>query len=138
MNPNPISRPSIGEETSGTSTLTAKLPHWTAFGPAEAQAAPIRPPIRAWLLELGIARAHVIRFQLIAPSSAAARTVAPLPRTMLSWTIPLPIVLATAVPNTRAPTKLAEADRKIAYSGLSARVATEVAMALAVSWKPLM
>ena len=80
----------------------------------------------------------MIRFQAIAPSSAAARTVAPLPRIMLSWTIPLPIVLATAVPNTRAPTKLAEADRKIAYSGLSARVATEVAIALAVSWKPLM
>ena len=138
MKPNPMSRPRIGEVISGNSTLPAKLPHCTAFGPAEAQAAPIRPPIRAWLLELGIARAHVIRFQAIAPSSAAARTMAPLLSTMLSWTIPLPIVLATAVPNTRAPTKLADADRKIAYSGLSARVATEVAIALAVSWKPLM
>jgi len=64
--PNPMSRPRIGEVISGNSTLPAKLPHCTAFGPAEAQAAPIRPPIRAWLLELGIARAHVIRFQAIA------------------------------------------------------------------------
>ena len=46
--------------------------------------------------------------------------------------------MATAVPKTSAPTKLAVADRRIAYSGLSARVATDVAMALAVSWKPLM
>src|ERR1035437_2820123 len=95
-----------------------------AFGPAEAIAAPIRPPTRAWLLELGIARAHVIRFQAIAPKSAAARTVAPFPRIMLSWTTPEPIVVATAVPKTRAPTKLAVADRRSACSGLRARVDT--------------
>src|SRR5450759_5428995 len=101
-------------------------------------AAPIRPPTRAWLLELGIARAHVIRFQAMAPKSAAARTVAPFLRIILSWTTPEPIVVATAVPKTRAPTKLAVAERRIACAGLRARVDTEVAMALAVSWKPLM
>ena len=52
--------------------------------------------------------------------------------------MPLPIVPATAVPKTSAPTKLAVADSTIACSGLSARVETEVAIALAVSWKPLM
>ena len=52
-------------------------------------------------------------------------------------TKPEAIVWATAVP-VNAPTKLAVADRMIAYSGLSARVDTDVAIALAVSWKPLM
>jgi hypothetical protein len=34
--------------------------------------------------------------------------------------------------------KFAVADMRIACSGLSARVDTDVAIALAVSWKPLM
>ena len=106
--------------------------------PAAAHAAPISPPIKAWLLELGIDNRHVIRFQTIAPMSAAIRTVDPFPRIRLSWTILLPTVVATATPKTRAPTKLAVADSRIAYSGLIARVATEVAIAFAVSWKPLM
>jgi hypothetical protein len=37
-----------------------------------------------------------------------------------------------------APTKLAVAESTMACSGLRARVETEVAIALAVSWKPLM
>src|SRR5271157_3315854 len=138
ISPKPITRPRIGDENSGTRILPAKVAHWTAPVPADAHAAPIRPPISAWLLELGIDNRQVIRFQEIAPSKAAERTVDPFPRTSLSSTIPLPIVPATAVPNTIAPTKLAVADRRMAYSGLIARVATEVAMALAVSWKPLM
>ncbi len=137
INVRPIAKPSTGELKSGTRTLNAKLPHWTAFAPAAAHAAPIRPPMRAWLLELGIARTHVIRFQAIAPRRAAISTVAPFFRTMSSWTIPLPIVPATAVPNTSAPTKLAVAERRIACSGFRARVETDVAIALAVSWKPL-
>ncbi len=74
------------------------------------------------------------RFQAIAPSSAAATT---------TWfasvesTSPAPMVLATAVP-VSAPTKLAVADMRIACSGRRARVETEVAIAFAVSWKPLM
>src|ERR1035437_491463 len=129
----PIAKPSTGELKSGTRTLNPKLPHWTAFAPAAAHAAPIRPPMRAWLLELGMASAHVIRFQVMAPIRAAINTVAPLFRIMLSWTMPLPIVPATAVPNTRAPTKLAVAERRIACSGFRARVDTDVAMALAVA-----
>ena len=54
-----------------------------------------------------------------------------------SSTRPLPIVFATAVP-ANAPMKLNDAAMRIAWRGLSARVATEVAMAFAVSWKPLM
>ena len=54
-----------------------------------------------------------------------------------SSTRPEPMVLATAVP-AKAPMKLKAAAITIAWRGWSARVATEVAIALAVSWKPLM
>ena len=50
---------------------------------------------------------------------------------------PEAIVLATAVP-VSAPTKFAVADMRMACVGRSARVDTEVAIAFAVSWKPLM
>src|SRR5437667_6004465 len=52
-------------------------------------------------------------------------------------TIPLPTVVATAVP-VKAPTTLRTPAISTAVPGASTRVATEVAMALAVSWKPLM
>src|SRR5205085_10527877 len=77
---------------------------------------------------------QVIRSQAIADSSGAMTK---------SWvaavggTIPLPIVVATAVP-VRAPTILRAPAISTAVPGASTRVATEVAMALAVSWKPLM
>ena len=47
------------------------------------------------------------------------------------------MVLATAVP-AKAPMKLNAVAISSAYWGRSARVATEVAIAFAVSWKPLM
>ena len=75
-----------------------------------------------------------MRFQVIAPSSAAATTVCVV---VASSTRPLPIVFATAVP-AKAPMKLNEAAMRIAYWGRRARVATDVAIAFAVSWKPLM
>jgi len=79
---------------------------------------------------------HVIRFQTVAPIRAAATIVCPSepPGVVAN---PDEIVLATAVP-VRAPTKLAVADMRIACSGRRARVETEVAIALAVSWNPLM
>ena len=51
--------------------------------------------------------------------------------------LPEAIVFATAVP-VSAPTKFAVADIRIACDGRRARVETEVAMAFAVSWNPLM
>ena len=50
--------------------------------------------------------------------------------------MPLPTVLATLVPK-KAPTRLATAAMSRAMRGVSARVDTEVAIALAESWKPL-
>src|SRR5579884_12254 len=52
-------------------------------------------------------------------------------------TMPLPTVVATAVP-VSAPTMLRTPAIKTAVPGFRTRVATEVAIAFAVSWKPLM
>ena len=51
--------------------------------------------------------------------------------------MPEPIVLATAVP-VSAPTKFAVGRQGDRRCGLQGRVETDVAMAFAVSWKPLM
>ncbi len=53
-----------------------------------------------------------------------------------SWTKPLAIVAATAVPQ-KAPIRLVQAASIIAWRGVKTRVETTVAMALAASWKPL-
>src|SRR5689334_9026672 len=51
--------------------------------------------------------------------------------------IPLPIVLATAVPSRKAATKLKNAAHATASLGDRTRVDTTVAMLLAASWNPL-
>src|SRR6516165_9252879 len=57
---------------------------------------------------------------------------------MSSSIMPLPIVLATAVPRANAATKLKKAAQTTARRGESTRVDTTVAMLLAASWNPLM
>ncbi len=52
--------------------------------------------------------------------------------------MPEPTVLATAVPKTKAATKLKNAAQITAWTGDSTRVETTVAMELAASWNPLM
>ena len=79
-------------------------------------------------------RYQVIRFQVIAASSVA---------TTATWvascgsTSPAPTVFATAVP-VSAPSEVERGGHQDRLRGLSTRVATTVAMAFAVSWKPLM
>src|SRR4051812_16981593 len=96
-----------------------------AEGPEATNVAPSRPPIRAWLLDDGMPWRQVIRFQTIAPISAAATTAVV---EVESWTSPEPIVLATAVP-ANAPMKLNAVAMTIAQNGVSALVATDVATA---------
>ena len=50
----PSRKPMIGEVTSGMSTLSRMPSMFHEAIPAAANDAPSRPPIRAWLLELGI------------------------------------------------------------------------------------
>src|SRR5260370_28278764 len=74
-----------------------------------------------------------MRFQAMAPRRPARITSWV---TMLKSIIPLPMVLATPVPSTKAATKLKKAAQSTAFWGESTRVETTVAMELAASWKP--
>src|SRR6476620_10910214 len=102
--------------------------------PAAAMPAPTIEKTRAWLELDGMPYHQVIRFQVIAAmSDAPTNSIVASSGGMM----PLPMVVATAVP-VRAPRTFMTAAISTARPGLSTRVATEVAIALAVSWKPLM
>ena len=124
--------------TSGDSTIASSVfdrPVQTAAEiPAFAMPAPTSPPISACELDEGIPSAQVIRFQTMAPTSAAKITVA---STTLGSMMPVPIVLATWSPNNRKAMKLKKAAQSTAYCGRSTRVDTIVAIELAASCNPL-
>src|SRR5436190_1948856 len=125
--------PTNGETTPGTSTLSNTPSHCT--GELDATAAPTSPPIRACDEEEGSPRDQVRMFHAKAPKSAAnttTRLLGPGGSVMM----PLPTVLATLAPKNE-PSRLKTAAMPRATRGLSARVDTDVAMALAASWKPL-
>jgi hypothetical protein len=75
----------------------------------------------------------VIRFQTIAPTSAAKMTATSM---TLGSMMPVPIVCATFSPNTAKATKLKNAAQNTAYCGRSTRVDTIVAIELAASCNP--
>jgi len=103
---------------------------------AAASAAPTRPPISACDDDDGRPRHHVIRFQMMPPSSAHRISCEPTSTTPTSIR-PDAMVLATAVPAS-APIRFMPAASPTACIGDSTLVATTVAMEFAVSWKPLM
>ena len=72
---------------------------------------------------------------MIAPSSALRMRCGSTTEGSIS---PLPMVLATAVPTTKAATTLNTAAHTTATPGESTRVDTTVAIELALSWNPLM
>ena len=79
---------------------------------------------------------QVIRFHVMAPIKAASTTASPsAPPVTDGSTIPLAIVAATLI-EMNAPMKFSAAEIRTAVRGFSAPVAIEVAIALAVSWKP--
>ena len=97
---------------------------------ARAMAAPAYPPMRACEDEVGSPHNQVRRSQTMAPTSPASTTYWV---TMSSWIMPLPMVLATAVPRKKAARKLKTAAQTTASRGESTRVETTVAMLLAAS-----
>ena len=114
------------------STLSFSPSHWTTPKPSAATAEPTIPPMSAWLELEGSPRYQVMRFHVIAPTRPA-RTMSSV---MTPWsTIPLAIVAATSK-DTNAPRKFRIAALMTAVRGESARVETEVAIELAVSWNP--
>src|SRR5580698_7444387 len=124
--------------TSGDSTIASKVlerPLQTAADkPALAMPPPTSPPISACELLEGMPSPQVIRFQTIAPISAAKITCASI---TLGSMIPVPMVWATLSPNTPKATKLKNAAHSTAYCGRSTRVETMVAIELAASCNPL-
>src|SRR6202044_3830274 len=123
----------MGENTAGRTTLETRPFHSTALPPEAAITDPITPPMRAWEELEGMPNSQVTRFQMMPPARPAATTVRV---TLLVETRPLAMVAATARER-NAPTKLSTPDMATAVRGPSAPVAIDVAMALPVSWKPL-
>src|SRR5450755_2916985 len=123
----------IGDRPAGMTTLDTRLCHWIACPPAAAMVDPITPPISACDELDGIPKSQVSRFQVIPPARPAATTGSV---TTLVSTRPLAIVAATAS-DRNAPTRFRTPDKATATRGLSAWVAIEVAIALPVSWKPV-
>ena len=126
-------KPTSGESTIGTTTLSITPDHCTVCDAAIA--APISPPISACEDDEGSPKYQVTRFQAIAPSSAENTTTSPSVPVGVSM-IPAPTVAATLV-ETSAPTTFITAARSSAARGVSALVDTEVAIAFAESWNPL-
>ena len=129
---NPREKATSGESSIGMTTLPTTTPQ-SALAPA-ARAAPTSPPMSAWEEEDGSPYHQVMRFHVIAPSRPAITITSacePVPGSMVSET-----VVATFCPR-KAPTKFMIAAIASATRGVSARVETEVAIALAASWKPL-
>ena len=119
----------------GMTTLSTTLSQSTVT-PA-AMPTPIRPPIRACDEDDGMPKYHVMRFHVIAPIRALMTTVRACSGVMSSKPTRISLmVFATPTPS-NAPTKFKIAAMISAIRGVSARVDTEVAIALAASWKPL-
>ena len=127
--------PSNGLTTIGMATFSTTLSQSTAT--PDARPAPMSPPMRACDDEEGMPKYQVMRFQVMAPTSALATIVSAwLAESMVSNPVRMSlIVLATSTPS-RAPTKFRTAAMASAMRGVRARVETDVAMALAASWKP--
>src|SRR3954469_6426722 len=123
----------IGATIAGIATLSSRPLQSTAEGPWATRVAPTIPPINACDEDDGSPNDQVARFHAIAPIKPA-NTVSSVIE--VESTMPLAIVAATASER-NAPTKFRLADIATAARGESARVDTEVAIALAVSWNPL-
>src|SRR6478609_2331683 len=130
----PAARPATtGATTAGSrifDTITEKL---TPEVPAPTSTAPMSPPNRAWDELDGNPNSQVMRFHRMAPTSPAKIITGV---TRASLTMPPEIVLATSV-DRNAPTTFSTAAMMTAVRGRNAPVATEVAIALALSWNPL-
>jgi hypothetical protein len=68
-------KPISGENIIGSTTFSKTPPQSTAPGPALEMAAPMSPPTSAWEELEGMPKCQVMRFQAMAPMSAANTTV---------------------------------------------------------------
>ncbi len=132
MPKNAAKNPRTGLTTSAVTTFSTPSALISPT-PRPIAAAPQRPPMSACDDDEGIPPHHVSRFQKMAPMSAAS-TIACV--TDVGSMMSLPIVEATRVPR-NAPTTFRTAAISTAVRGRSTPVDTTVAIAFAVSWKPV-
>ncbi len=104
----------------------------TPEAPAPIRTEPISPPKSACDELDGSPSSQVTRFHRMAPTSPAKIIVGV---TTASLTIPPEMVLATSV-DRKAPATFRMAAMSTATLGFNAPVATDVAIAFALSWKP--
>ena len=123
----------MGATSAGIITLETRPLQITPSDPAAASTAPTTPPTRACEELDGSRTSHVTRFQMIPPARPASTTASV---TTAASTMPFAMVAAT-VSDRNAPTMLSTAASMTACLGLRARVAMDGAIALPVSWKPL-
>src|SRR3954471_15155664 len=124
---------SVGAISAGMRTFSTMPSPRIASGPEATNTETTMPPMSACDDDEGRPNHHVARFQAIAPIRPANTTVGV---TASASTMPLATVAATSS-EMNAPTKLKTADIATAARGDSARVEMLVAIALAVSWNPL-
>jgi hypothetical protein len=122
-----------GDSRAGRMTLFSTVLTWMASAPPAIQVAPISPPNSACDELEGRPRYQVSRFHRIAATSPAKITTGVM---SVSSTSPPEIVFATCT-DRNAPARFRQPASATATLGRRAPVAIEVAMALAVSWKPL-
>ena len=118
-----------GAITAGNTILDKTVPTLTAEIPAPTITAPIRPPNNACDELDGRPTNQVVRFHRMAPTRPAKIITGV---TFESTTMPPEIVFATSV-DSSAPATFSTAAIRTATFGFSAPVATDVAIALALS-----
>ncbi len=135
-----------GAATAGISTFPVTPDQLTPAMPSAARPAPIRPPKSACDELDGMPNSHVSRFHRMPPMRPAKMIVRPVDASMPgirapvlpSCTFSTEVVTVTATSTDRkAPTRLRTPASSTAVLGFNAPVAIDVAIALPVSWNPL-
>ena len=135
-----------GAAMAGISTLPVTPDQLTPAKPSAARPAPIKPPKRACDELEGMPNSQVSRFQRMPPMRPAKMIVRPVDASMpgssapvlLSCTFSTEVVTVTATSTERnAPTRFRTPASSTAVLGFRAPVAIDVAIALPVSWNPL-
>ena len=135
-----------GAATAGISTFWVTPAQLTPLLPSAARPAPIRPPNRACDELDGMPNSQVSRFHRMPPIRPAKMMVRPVDAlipgsnwpVLLFWTLSTEVVTVTATSTERnAPTRFRTPASRTAVLGLRAPVAIDVAIALPVSWNPL-
>ncbi len=96
---------------------------------------PVAVPAAIAVAHRSLTQIGTVKLVALPISAASTRSSPSVPASTLGLTMPLAIVAATLI-EMKAPAKFRHAEVITATRGLSAPVAIDVGIALAVSWKP--